>query len=779
MRMRPLAFCGIAAGLLGVLASIHASHAIDPAPPPPPPPPAPQLSIVRAPAFNPAHPLRGRVVLIDENNAVVRSWVSPQPNDLFGLSAIQLPDVNGDGIADVAIAAPNAFDDVAGARVGTVLIASGADGSSITTISGIPDERFGLALFAAPGANPGDSPVVTVLVQNVDTTVSPPAKSYTFQSYDAFTGALIAEAVHAPVGFTRQAAEASLATYIRAAGPADLDASGIVTLEDFTILANNFGSTVDPITGQLLQNDPTLAAAPTGDTNGDGVVDSQDLGVVAGSMGQNFSPTFEPGGDVLTEAEAAAVEEGFAQAVPMEVVCRHCNTCPPIKCLRMVDWGNPLDGDPPEFDDGDYGAGPPDEDDDPGGSGGPNDPDPDGDDDGDGIRNGDDCGSAAFAGDVATDVRCQDDDGDDINNHDETDCEDNPNAEECQCNCSAEITVESVERFDIPASVGDLNYLPPHHRLVLKVSAGECDAGNKHTASWEIDAPSSMQIFEMESGQGHILEFQSDSGEGQVTITATIECGENSWEDTVTFTVKDYDVVSFRLKSWIPVDAVGYPDVPLLFRAFGGDSALYPPVPLRSNYRVWQYGIVDLNPMVSSGLLAPLDRAFGMTTEYHAADVHRDFRVASAWGYTQNPGATYFNHATAPITLTSNTMTVYNEQFSNNGTNYWGRDIGCIVDGTNPLVLTAPPVNVEVSLKVFQEYSLNTGPGDIWIRAIADYDLFPSHAVWVNDDLIVYHDVLFSLVNDPGSLFGIPRGHHADPTPPGSFRTLPARIPRP
>jgi len=144
--------------------------------------------------------------------------------------------------------------------------------------------------------------------------------------------------------------------------------------------------------------DPTLAAAPTGDTNGDGVVDSQDLGVVAGSMGQNFSPTFEPGGDdVLTEAEAAAVEEGFSDAVPMWLDCK-CGLCPPGWCMKMPNKSDELDeGDPPDFDDGGDGIGPPGgEDDGPGGSGGPGDgdnPDPYGDDNGDGILNKDDCTS--------------------------------------------------------------------------------------------------------------------------------------------------------------------------------------------------------------------------------------------------------------------------------------------------------------------------------------------------------------------------------------------------
>jgi len=499
-------------------------------------------------------------------------------------------------------------------------------------------------------------------------------------------------------------------------------------------------------------------------------------------MGQNFSPTFEPGGDdVLTEAEAAAVEEGFAQAVPMEVVCRQCYTCPPIKCLRMVDWGNPLDGDPPDFDDGNDGTGPPDEDDDPGGSGGPNDPDPDGDDDGDGIRNGDDCGSAAFAGDVATDVRCQDDDGDDINNQDETDCEDNPSAEECQCNCSAEITVESVERFDIPSSVGDLNYLPPHHRLVLKVSAGECDAGNKHTASWEIDAPASMHVFEMESGQGHILEFQSDSGEGQVTITATIECGENTWEDAITFTVKDYDVVDVRYKTWIPADAVPVDIPPFLAEGHKGDGANAPSTPLQFVYRTWQQVVVDLNPNAPLRTVDGPNRAFGESSRYNLSDIVRDLRVPAPWAYTPVSGAQPVQTQTLQVNSGNSTITIQYASVTDGGLVCAGQQIHFMLNASNPVAAVAPPINSESDVRAFQKYTLAAGPEQLLVNARIQHDGFPCHAIWVN--LGILHDYN-PVTNNQGSPTDLlPPMGPAILIPPGGssppYLPWPNRMPRP
>jgi hypothetical protein len=373
-------------------------RATDP-PAEPPPPPAPTFTLVREPAFNPSTPLRGRVQLVDADGTVLHQWVSDQPNDMLGLSAVLVPDANGDGMADVAMSAPNAFDDVAGARVGTARIASGADGSTIARLSGTPIERFGVALFA-PSPDGGAPQTLTVLVEHLDpsTGASYTPSAYTFRTFDALTGAILGEAVGAPAGFTASAARASLATHIRATGSADLDADGGVTTTDLSILAGNFGAAVDPVTGALLEADPTLAATPTGDTNGDGVVDSSDLLDVLTGFNPPDDPNFVPVEDALTEAEAAAIEGSFGETLPMALDCVWCALCWRGYCQVLPDRFGEADADgEPDFDPGTDGTSPPDGS--TGGGGGPGLTGPNGDENGDGILNKNDCLSTHFTGD--------------------------------------------------------------------------------------------------------------------------------------------------------------------------------------------------------------------------------------------------------------------------------------------------------------------------------------------------------------------------------------------
>ncbi|HEX5009549.1 MAG TPA: hypothetical protein VFY71_04035 [Planctomycetota bacterium] len=70
------------------------------------------------------------------------------PGDRLGWSAVALPDLNGDALPDVAAAA---WQWPAGAARGEVLILSGADGAVLTHFEGIEhSEAFGLALAALP-----------------------------------------------------------------------------------------------------------------------------------------------------------------------------------------------------------------------------------------------------------------------------------------------------------------------------------------------------------------------------------------------------------------------------------------------------------------------------------------------------------------------------------------------------------------------------------------------------------------------------------------------------
>jgi hypothetical protein len=117
---------------------------------------APLDRLVREPAFNEATPLVGRVRQVNVLGEVVRDYVSPQPNDLFGLAAVVLPDVDFDGVEDMAISAPNAFDAEINFRRSKVVVISGANGNTIGTLSGTPGELYGLGLrVKAPvGAEP-------------------------------------------------------------------------------------------------------------------------------------------------------------------------------------------------------------------------------------------------------------------------------------------------------------------------------------------------------------------------------------------------------------------------------------------------------------------------------------------------------------------------------------------------------------------------------------------------------------------------------------------------
>ncbi len=417
---------------------------------------------------------------------------------MFGLSAVLIPDANGDGIDDIAIAAPNAFDDVVGARIGTVSIMSGSDGSTIASLTGLAFQRFGLALFGASAVEPAVSPTVTVLVEHLDpaTNQSFTPAVFTFQTFDAFSRWLVAESVQAPAGFTAQAAIDSLATHIRATGPADLNADGTVTASDLAILAGNYGAQLDPVTGALLHQDPTLAAAPTGDTNGDGVVDASDLVEVVtgiGSQNPDGSPNFVPVDDPLTEAEAQAIETAFGAAMGrhVEADCSQC-TYRPCWCVLQPDDVDPfgeIDGDDGQDGVDTDGDGNPDlpEGGTPPGGGGGDGPDPDGDDDGDGIPNENDCDSEAFTGGGGggnCDDPCGDDNGDGVKNQD--DCESEcyqGDPEDCECRVMIEGCPTPDGLPDNGVSPTEVIILPAdtsQSMVVVLTASGEPADGTHH-----------------------------------------------------------------------------------------------------------------------------------------------------------------------------------------------------------------------------------------------------------------------------------------------------------
>ena len=64
-----------------------------------------------SPAYNPNGPMRGRIGVLDAATGVERFGVlGPRVDDLFGYAGIGVGDVDGDGVEDIAVSAPNSFD---------------------------------------------------------------------------------------------------------------------------------------------------------------------------------------------------------------------------------------------------------------------------------------------------------------------------------------------------------------------------------------------------------------------------------------------------------------------------------------------------------------------------------------------------------------------------------------------------------------------------------------------------------------------------------------------
>ena len=106
-----------------------------------------------------AQGIGGRVRVLDPlTGAVTRDVLSPsappsgRPNDLFGFAAAAtvVGDVDGNGVADFAAAAPRAYDLASGQTLGRGALHCGVTGAVLLTLTGDPGETFGVAHAAAP-----------------------------------------------------------------------------------------------------------------------------------------------------------------------------------------------------------------------------------------------------------------------------------------------------------------------------------------------------------------------------------------------------------------------------------------------------------------------------------------------------------------------------------------------------------------------------------------------------------------------------------------------------
>ena len=93
----------------------------------------------------------GRVYLYDGASLTLRFAIespNPNPNGFFGQDVCFLPDVNEDGVADIAVSSgeEDAYPD------GVIYVFSGQDGSLLTTLEPPPDEDFRIFGFSMVGA---------------------------------------------------------------------------------------------------------------------------------------------------------------------------------------------------------------------------------------------------------------------------------------------------------------------------------------------------------------------------------------------------------------------------------------------------------------------------------------------------------------------------------------------------------------------------------------------------------------------------------------------------
>ncbi|MBX3315723.1 MAG: hypothetical protein KF902_02540 [Phycisphaeraceae bacterium] len=107
---------------------------------------------IEAVAVAPGVPTTGAVVVRSGvDNAVLFVIEAPDPDDAFGWDFEILPDINGDGVPEIAVAAPRShlWTDA----IGRVFVHSGATGDRLFALRGRRGDRIGFTLGGSHDVN--------------------------------------------------------------------------------------------------------------------------------------------------------------------------------------------------------------------------------------------------------------------------------------------------------------------------------------------------------------------------------------------------------------------------------------------------------------------------------------------------------------------------------------------------------------------------------------------------------------------------------------------------
>ncbi len=254
-------------------------------------------------------PVWGRVVVVSgTGGAELLSVVGPEANDLFGWVAASIGDIDGDGIPDLAVAAPRGRTPLpeadpqsppAAGALGRVHLIAGADGSILRSI-GVGDVGFfGFALrFAGDfdGDGLGDLLVGAAHFTGQHAPSGLPVLNHYWALASTFTGALLMQGegsiaepfrpgLISPRLFWRLG-ETSGPRTLELGNSGDVDGDGDVDFADLLWLLAHWGQTGAP------RGRPDLAAR--GDIDASGALDFPDLMAVLEQFGRAPSNTGAP-----------------------------------------------------------------------------------------------------------------------------------------------------------------------------------------------------------------------------------------------------------------------------------------------------------------------------------------------------------------------------------------------------------------------------------------------------------------------------------------------------